>query len=56
MTKLIELIAITLTVALLLSLLFFMFIIFCEVYDWMESHKIIAKWLDKVFKAGEQNE
>ena len=56
MTKLIELIVITLTVASLLSLLLFIFIIFCEVYDWMESNKIITKWLDKMFKAGKQND
>ena len=54
MTKLMELIVITLTVAILLSLLSFMFIIFCEVYDWMESNKIITKWLDKIFKTGDE--
>ena len=54
MTKLIELIVLTLTVASLLSLLSFIFIIFCEVSEWIQDNKIIAKWLDKVFKAGEE--
>ena len=56
MTKIIEFVVIVLTAALLLSLLAFMFIIFCQFYDWMENNRIIEKWLDKMFKKGEQNE
>ena len=54
MTKIIRFVVIVLTAALLLSLLAFIFIILCQFYDWMEDNKIIAKWLDKVFKEGEE--
>ena len=56
MTKIIEFVVIVLTAASLISLLAFIFIILSQFYDWMEDNKIIAKWLDKMFKKGEQNE
>ena len=54
MTKITEFIALTLTAVSLISVLGFILCILYQVYDWMEANRIIAKWLDKVFKAGEQ--
>ena len=54
MKTIIGFVVIVLAAASLLSLLAFIFIILCQFDDWMEDNKIIAKWLDKVFKAGEQ--
>ena len=56
MTKIIEFIILTVTVASLLFLLTFIFFILSEVDEWMRENKIITKWLNKAFKAGEQNE
>ena len=54
MTKIIEFIILTVTVSSLLFLLTFIFFILSEIDEWMRDNKIIIKWLNKKFKAGEQ--
>ena len=56
MTKIIEFAVTVLTIASLISILGFITYILYKVFEWMENNRIIAKWLDKMFKAGEQNE
>ena len=56
MTKIIEFVVTVLTTASLISILGFICYILYKVFEWMENNRIIAKWLDKTFKAGEQNE
>lgn len=55
MTKLVEFIALTLITISLLSLIASIIFILIKVFEWIEDNKIIEKWLNKVFRAGEQN-
>ena len=54
MTKIIEFIILMLTTPLLILVLGFISYVLYKVFEWMETNKIVIKWLDKVFKAGEQ--
>ena len=56
MTKIIEFIILTVTVASLLFLLTFVFFILSEIDEWMRENKIITKWLNKKFKKENENE
>lgn len=54
MTKLVEFVVLTLTVGSLILVLFFISLTLYQIYEWMDANRIIAKWLDKIFKAGEE--
>ena len=56
MIKIIEFIALTLTAISLLSLIAFIIFVLIKISEWIEDNRIIEKWLDKMFRAGEQNE
>lgn len=55
MTKLMEFVVLTLTVGSLILVLFFTSLILYQIYEWMDANRVIEKWLDKKFKAGEQD-
>ena len=54
MIKIIEFIALTLTAISLLSLIAYIIFVLIKISEWIEDNRIIEKWLDKMFKAGEQ--
>ena len=54
MTEIIGFVVTVLTTASLISILGFISYILYKVFEWMETNRIIVKWLNKVFKVGEQ--